>query len=116
MGPNDLLAEELDELKKSHDLLLNRYEALAKDYVWAMKLSSRVAPVESSYEVLKGEFEKITSEHMALQTTHKKLESSDEKLVESYATLGVAHEVVMTSVKLYQPPTHTCTCSHCENM
>jgi hypothetical protein len=115
-GPNELLVEELDELKKSHDLLLNRYEALAKDYVWAMKLSHHLVPVESSYEVLKVEFEKITTEHMALQTTHKKLKSSHEKLVELYATLDVAHEVVMTSVKLYEPPTHTCKCSHGENM
>jgi hypothetical protein len=116
MGLNELLTEELDELKKSHDLLLNRYEALANDYVWALKLSSHLVPVESSYVVLKCKFEKITSEHMALQTNHKELESSHEKLVESYAALHVAHEVVMASVKLYQPPTHTCTCSHVENM
>jgi predicted nuclease with TOPRIM domain len=106
MGLNELLTEELDELKKSHNTLLKRYEALANDYIWAMKLYSHLVPVESSYEVLKAEFEKITSEHMALQTTHKELESSHEKLVESYAALDVAHEVLMTSVKLYQPPTH----------
>jgi hypothetical protein len=106
MRLNELLTEELGELKKSHDTLLKRYEALANDYIWAMKLYSHLVPVESSYEVLKAEFEKITSEHMALQTTHKELESSHEKLVESYAALDVAHEVLMTSVKLYQPPTH----------
>jgi hypothetical protein len=113
-GLNELLTKELDELKKSYDLLLNRYEAPANDYVWAMKLSCHLVPVESSYEVLKGVFKKITSEHMDLQTTHKELEGSHEKLVESYAALDVSHEVVMTSVKFYQPPTHTCTCSHVE--
>ncbi|RLM97764.1 hypothetical protein C2845_PM06G27510 [Panicum miliaceum] len=111
---NKLLSEELDELKQSHDLLANRYETLAKDYVWAVKLSSRLVPVESSNEVLNDEPEKITSEHMVLQTTHKKLESSHEKVVESYVALDIAHEVAMTSVKLYQPPSHTCTCSHVE--
>ncbi|PUZ66868.1 hypothetical protein GQ55_3G378300 [Panicum hallii var. hallii] len=65
-------------------------------------------------EVLNDEPEKITSEHMVLQTTHKELESSHEKVVESYAALDIAHEVVMTSVKLYQPPSHICTCSHVE--
>jgi hypothetical protein len=70
-----------------------------------MKLSSHLVPVESSYEVLKGKFEKITSEHMDLQATHIELEKSHEKLVESYAALDIAHEVVMISVKLYQSPT-----------
>ena len=37
------------------------------------------------------------------------LEKSYEKLVDSHALLEVAHEVVVISVKLYQPLTHTCT-------
>ncbi|RLN39509.1 hypothetical protein C2845_PM01G43310 [Panicum miliaceum] len=44
------------------------------------------------------------------------LEKSYEKLVDSHALLQVAHEVMVTTVKLYEPPTHTCTCSHVEIM
>jgi hypothetical protein len=48
---------------------------------------------------------------MALQADHKELECSYEKLVDSYATLEIAHEVVLSSVKSTQPLSHTCTCS-----
>jgi hypothetical protein len=36
---------------------------------------------------------------------------SHEKLVDSYATLEIAHEVVLSSVKFMQPQAHTCTCT-----
>ena len=61
--------------------------------------------------MLNGKLETLTSKHMALQATHKELECSYEKLVDSYATLDMAHEVVVSSVKTIQPLTHTCTCS-----
>jgi cobalamin biosynthesis Co2+ chelatase CbiK len=48
---------------------------------------------------------------MALQANHKGLECSYEKPVDSYATLEIAHEVVLSSVKSIQPLSHTCTCS-----
>ena len=31
--------------------------------------------------------------------------------MDSHVSLQVAHEVVISTVKLYQPPTYTCTCS-----
>jgi hypothetical protein len=52
---------------------------------------------------------------MALQATHKELECSHEKLVNSYASLEIAHEVVVSSVKFLQPLTPTCTCSLVNN-
>ena len=48
---------------------------------------------------------------MALQETHTELEKSYEKLVDSHVSLEVAHEVMVTTVKSYEPPSHTCTCS-----
>jgi DNA gyrase/topoisomerase IV subunit A len=52
---------------------------------------------------------------MALQAKHKELECSHEKLVDSYASLEIAHEVVLSSVKFLQPLTPTCTCSLVNN-
>jgi hypothetical protein len=42
---------------------------------------------------------------------YNELVCSNNKLVKSLAMLEIAHEVVSTSVKSYQPHTHTCTCS-----
>jgi hypothetical protein len=44
---------------------------------------------------------------VALQGTHKELEYSYEKLAESDAAPEIAHDIVDTTVKLYQPPAHT---------
>ena len=62
--------------------------------------------------MLKAKLEKLTSEHVILQGTHLELEKSYEKLVDSHVSLQVAHEVVMTSVTYYQPPTHTHALAH----
>jgi DNA repair exonuclease SbcCD ATPase subunit len=67
--------------------------------------------VDQENERLEEKLGKLNSEYMALQADHKGLECSYEKLVDSYATLELAHEVVLSSVKFIQPLSHTCTCS-----
>jgi exonuclease I len=59
--------------------------------------------VDQENEILEEKLGKLTSEHMALQANHKELECSHDKLVDSYATLEIAHEVVLSSVKFIQP-------------
>jgi hypothetical protein len=66
---------------------------------------------EDANDDLEAKLAKLTSEHMVLQANHNELEHSYEKLVDSYATLEIAHEVVISSVKSIQPLSHTCTCS-----
>jgi hypothetical protein len=55
------------------------------------------------------EFKKLISKHMKLQKRHKYLLCSHKEIMSSYALLEVAHKVMVTTVKDYQP--HTCTCS-----
>jgi hypothetical protein len=50
---------------------------------------------EEDNDDLEAQLAKLTSEHMALQANHKELECSYEKLVDSYATLEIAHKVVL---------------------
>jgi hypothetical protein len=92
--------------------LVCKYETLANKYDHDIKSFSYRAKVEEeANDELEAQLEKLTSEHMALQADHKGLECSYEKLVDSYATLEIAHEVMLSSVKSIQPPSHTCTCS-----
>jgi hypothetical protein len=60
--------------------------------------------------VLMFEFEKLVGMHRKLQDKHSNLLCSHEKLIDSYALLETAHEVVMTTVKSFQP--HTCIYAH----
>ena len=52
-----------------------------------------------------------TSKNEILQEDHDELLCSHEKLMDSHLMLEIAHEVVATTVKSYQPHTHKCTCT-----
>ena len=85
---------------------------MSNDYSDATSSSICVASLEKENQMLKAQVESLTSKHVALQGTHKELEHSYEKLAESHAMLGIAHEVVITLVKSYQPLTHTHAHAH----
>jgi predicted metalloenzyme YecM len=91
--------------------LVCKYESLANKYDHEIKSFACWAKIEEANDDLEAKLAKLTSEHIALQANHKELEYSYEKLVDSYATLEIAHEVVLSSVKSTQPLYHTCTCS-----
>jgi len=105
------LTQEIEMIKQEQASLAQRYHELSNDYANATKSSICVASLEKENQMLKAQVESPISKHVALQGTHKELEHSYEKLAESHAMLAIAHEVVITSVKSYQPLTHTCTCS-----
>jgi hypothetical protein len=105
----ELLKSKLASLACKYDLLANKYDHDIKSF------SSRMKIEEEANDVLEAQLAKLTSEHMTLQATHKELECSHEKLVDSYASLEIAHEVVLSSVKYLQPLTPICTFSLINN-
>ena len=110
------LTQKLEMIKQEQASLAQRYHELSDNYANATNSSIYVASLEKENQMLKAQVESLTSKHVALQGTHKELEYSYKKLVESHAMLEVAQEVVLTSVKSYQPLTHTCTCSQASIM
>jgi hypothetical protein len=107
---------ELELLKSELVSLVCKYESLANKYDHDIKsFSYRTKVEEEGNDVLEAQLAKLTSEHMALQATHKELECSHEKLVDSYASLEIAHVVVLSLVKFLQPLTTICTCSFVNN-
>jgi chromosome segregation ATPase len=105
-------SRELELLKSELASLVCKYETLANKYDHDIKsFACRAKIEEDANDDLEAKLAKLTSEHMVLQANHNELELSYEKLVDSYATLEIAHEVVLSSVKSIQPLSHTCTCS-----
>jgi hypothetical protein len=104
---------ELELLKYELASSVCKYESLAHKYDHDIKSFACRAKIEKeeANDDIEAKLAKLTSEHMALQANQMELEYSYEKLVDSYATLEIAHEVVLSSVKYIQPLTHTCTCS-----
>ena len=88
--------EELDRLKIIYASLVRKSENLSTNSL------SRIDSLEEN-QVLKAKLEKLTSVHVALQGTHTELEKFYEKLVDSHVSLEVAHEVMVTTVKSYEP-------------
>jgi hypothetical protein len=85
--------------------LANKYNHDIKSFACRAKIE------EEANDDLEAKLAKLTSEHMTLQANHNELGYSYEKLVDSYATLEIVHEVVLSSVKSIQPLSHTCACS-----
>jgi hypothetical protein len=105
-------SRELELLKSELASLVCKYETLANKYDHDIKSFARRAKIEEeANDDLEVKLAKLINEHMVLQANHNELEHSYENLVDSYATLEIAHEVVLSSVKSKQPLSHTCTCS-----
>ena len=110
------LTQELEKIKQEQTSLTQRYHELSNEYANVTNLVIHVASLEKENQMLKAQVESLTSKCVSLQGTHKEFEYSYEKLADSHAMLEVAHEVVITSVKSYQPLPHTCTCSQASIM
>jgi hypothetical protein len=101
----ELLKSELASLACKYESFANKYDHDIKSFSYRTKIEEEVN------DVLEAQLAKLTSEHMTLKATHKKLECSNEKLVDSYASLEIAHVIVLSLVKFLQPLTPICTCS-----
>jgi hypothetical protein len=91
--------------------LIGKHEKLEKENVFATNVSSCVDPLEKENANLKTQLEVLTSKHVKMHKDHEVIKCSHENLQDACVMLQVSHEVVVTSVKHFQPPTPKCTCS-----
>ena len=105
------LTKEHENLKCSHASLVKRYENLSIEQTRTITSLSCVAQLEDENYGLKDKVERLTSKNEILREDHDELLCTHEKLMDSHLMLQIAHEVVVTAVKSYQPHTHKCTCT-----
>jgi seryl-tRNA synthetase len=103
--------EEHEKLKHSHTSLIGKDENLEKKYACNTNVSPNVDPLEKENANLKTQLEVLTSKHVKLQKDHEVLRCSHDNLHDEHTMLHVSHEVVVTSVRHFQPLTQKCTCS-----
>jgi hypothetical protein len=99
------LNEEYEKIKHSHISLIGKHENLEKEYAYATNASSCVDPLETENANLKAQFGVLTSKHVKMQKDYEMLKCSHEDLQGAHAMLQLSHEVVITSVKYFQPHT-----------
>jgi hypothetical protein len=88
--------------------LIGKHENLEKKYACATNISSYVDPLEKENANLKTQHEALTSNHVKLQKDHEVLKCSHDNLQNEHAMLHVSYEVVVTSVRHFQPLTQKC--------
>jgi predicted nuclease with TOPRIM domain len=91
--------------------LIGKHKNLEKEYVYATNVSSCVDSLEKENANLKAQLEVLTSKYVKMQKDYEMLKCSYEDLQDAHVMLQVPHEVVVTSVKYFQPHTQKCTCS-----
>jgi hypothetical protein len=108
------LTKEHEKLKCSDDDLVQRYKKISIEQTSTSNALSCVAQLEKENTMLKNTIEKLNIENLALQEKHDMLVCSHNKFMDSHIMLEMAHEVVLTNLKLYQP--HLCTCTKIETI
>jgi hypothetical protein len=91
--------------------LIGKHENLENKYACATNISSCINPLEKENINLKTQLEVLTSKHVKLQKDHEVLKCSHDNPQDEHAMLQVSDEVVITSVRHFQPLTQKCTCS-----
>jgi hypothetical protein len=91
--------------------LIGKYEKLENEYACATNVSSCVDALEKENDNLKTQLEVLHIKHVNMQKDHGVLKCSHDNLQDAHVMLQVSHEVVVISVKHFQPPTQKCTCS-----
>ena len=101
----DELTKEHEELKCSHDDLVQRYETISIEQDNALHC---IAQLVNRNTLLKDQIEKLKVENLAFQEKYDMLLCSHENLMDDHIILNIAHEVVIENLKSQQP--HSCTC------
>jgi hypothetical protein len=91
--------------------LIGKHEKLEEEYTYATNVSSCVALLEMENTNIKAQLEVLSIKHVKMQQDHEMLKCSHENLQDAHVMLQVSNEVVITSVKHFQPPTQKYTCS-----
>jgi hypothetical protein len=103
------------QLKQQEEYLIGKIEELKDLHEVDEKLkhshTSLIDPLEKENANLKTQLEVLTSKHVKLQKDHEVLKCSHDNLQDEHVMLQVSHEVVVTSVRHFQPLTQKCACS-----
>jgi hypothetical protein len=91
--------------------LISKHENLENEYACATNVSSCVDPLEKENANIKAQLEVLTRKYVKMQKDYEMLKCSHKDLQDAHVMLQVSHEVVITSVKHFQPHIQECTCS-----
>jgi hypothetical protein len=108
------MTKEHEELKCSHDDLVQRYDLVLIEQRNNDNDLSCVAQLKMENAMLERQVELLNLEKLALGEKYDMLSYTHNKLVDDHIMLDIAHEVVITSLNSCEP--HYCTRAHLDNI
>jgi hypothetical protein len=104
------MTKEHEELKCSHNDLVQRYDSILIEQRNNDNTSSCVAQLKTENSMLRSQVEMINLEKLALNEKYDMLSNSHSELVDDHIMLNIAHEVVFANLNSCEP--HSCKCTH----
>jgi hypothetical protein len=108
------MTKEHEELKCSHDNLVQRYESVLFEQRNNHDVLSDVAQLKTKNSMLESQVEMINLEKLVLSENYDMLSYSHNELVDDHIMLDVAHEVVIANLNSCEP--HSCIRAHLDNI
>jgi hypothetical protein len=104
------MTKEHEELRCSHDVLVQRYDSILIEQSRNDDALSCVAQLRMKNAMLERQVELLSHDKLALTEKYDSLSYSHENLLDKHIMLEVAHEVVITNLNSCEP--HSRTCAH----
>jgi hypothetical protein len=104
------MTKEHEELKCSHDVLVQRYDSILIEQSSNDDTLSCVAQLKMENAMLERQVEILNLEKLALGEEYDMFSYSHNKLVDDHIMLDVAHEVIIANLNSCEP--HSRTCAH----
>jgi hypothetical protein len=104
------MTKEHEELRFSHDVLVQRYDSILIELSRNDDALSCVAQLRMKNAMLERQVELLSHDKLALTEKYDSLSHSHENLLDKHIMLEVAHEVVITN--LYSCELHSRACAH----
>jgi hypothetical protein len=108
------MAKDNEELRCSHDDLVQRYDSVLIEQRNNDDALSCVAQLKIENAMLKRQVELLNLEKLALSENFDMLSYSHDNILDTHIMLDVSHKVVITSLNSCEPC--SCTCVHLDNI
>jgi hypothetical protein len=99
----EAVIKQREDMLNTQANLTNRYEGLKNAYLDATNPCSNAALVEKEHQELEAKYEELNCKYVTLQADHQELKCSHEKLAESHIMLKMENEVLVNSLKSFEP-------------
>jgi hypothetical protein len=108
------MTKEHDELRCSHDYLVQQYNSILIKQINNDDALFCVAKLKFENVKLKSQVELLNLDKLSLSEKYDMLSYSHDNILDRHIMLDVAHEVVIVSLNSCEP--HSCTCAHLDNI